>query len=114
MKEPLRFFTNAEETKKMLDESGLQNFVCVDTFEENSSRPKQDFAERIFAVYNDGAEIQNPLGTKEGQNKLRSLGVSHTSMSVNDFVVIDDQVLIVDSLGFKNIGKHDALKELYA
>ncbi len=114
-REPQRFFTNAEETRKMLDESGLKNFVQVDTYEINPTTEqidKPEFAELLYALYNDGAVVGNPLGTKEGQDKIRKLGVSHTSMSINDFVVIDGEVLIVDGCGFKNIGKHQAVSEV--
>ena len=115
-KEPQRFFTNAEETLKMLNESGLKNFTQVDTYEinppANEDTGKLEFAELLFALYNDGAVLGNPLGTKEGQDKIRKLGVSHTSMSINDFVVIDGEVLIVDGCGFKNIGKHQAVSEV--
>ena len=113
MKNPERFFLNADETEKMLNESGLQNFAHVDTFiDSDMDIPKHAYAERMFALYNDGAQVGNPLGTPEGQNKLRSIGVGHTSMSVSDFVVIDGEVLIVDGAGFKNIGKHDSVSEV--
>lgn len=113
MKNPERFFNSADETEKMLDYSGLKNFALVDTYnDKDMDIPKDAYAERMFALYNDGAKIPNPLGTKEGQEKLRSLGVGHTSMSVSDFVVIDGDVLIVDGVGFKNIGQHDALNEV--
>lgn len=111
-REPEKFFNSADETEKMLNETGLQNFAQVDTFEEETTLTRDEFAERLFAIYNDGAEINNPLGTPEGQKKIQSLGVGHTSMSVSDFVVIDGEVLIVDVFGFKNIGKHNALSEV--
>lgn len=115
MKQPERFFLNADETEKMLNETGLQNYALVDTFiDKDMEIPKDVYAERMFALYNDGAKIPNPLSSKEGQDKIRSLGVGHTSMSVSDFVVIDGEVLIVDSMGFKNIGRHDAVKEVVA
>lgn len=113
LKNPERFFLNADETEKMLNESGLQNFAHVDTFiDKDMEIPNDAYAERMFALYNDGAEIPNPLSSKEGQNKIRSLGVGHTSMSVSDFVVIDGEILIVDGCGFKNIGKHPAVSEV--
>ncbi len=102
----------ADQTVKMLNESGLKYFVHLDTFEEDTKKTKEEFAERLFAVYNDGAEIPNPLGSKEGQDKIERTGVYHTSMSINDFVVIDGDVLIVDGCGFKNIGKHPAVQEV--
>ena len=108
-REPERFFTDANETVKMLNETGLKNFVQVDSYENPKAVSKQDFAEEIFMRYN---QDTNPLGTKEGQQKLRSIGAGHTSMSVNDFVVIDGDVLIVDSFAFKNIGHHDAVSEV--
>ena len=109
---PARMFMNAEETKKMLNESGLKYFTHIDTFVEETDLSKEAFAERLFAVYNDGADIGNPLGTKEGQDIVRSSGAGHTSMSVNDFVVIDGDILIVDGSGFLNIGQHPAVTEV--
>jgi hypothetical protein len=106
------FFNDAKVTKKMLDESGLKNFVQVDTHEDQSATSKQEYAEKLFALYNDGTQSGNPLGTPEGQQKIRSIGASHTSMSINDFVVIDDEVLIVDACGFLNIGQHSSVKEV--
>jgi len=55
-KEPERFFLDAEETVKMLNESGLKNFVQVDTFIPALDSPKEQLAERLFAIYNDGTE----------------------------------------------------------
>jgi len=101
----------AEETRKMLNESGLKYFTHIDTYEENLQASKEHFADRLFAVYNDGAEIPNPLGTKEGQEKVRSTGTGHTSMSINDFVVIDGEVIICDGSGWLNIGQHQAVTE---
>jgi len=107
-----RMFMYAEETKKMLNESGLKYFTHIDTFEEETKLSRDEFVERIFAIYNDGAEIDNPLGTKEGQDKVRATGTYHTSMSVNDFVVIDDEIIICDGSGWLNIGKHPAVSEV--
>jgi len=88
----------------MLNENGLENFVRVDSHEDISAKSKQQYAEKLFAIYNDGTAEGNPLATEDGQKKIRCLGAGHTSMSINDFVVIDGDVLIVDSFGFKNIG----------
>lgn len=113
---PERYFTNAKSTIDQLNESGLKNFVKVDTYEINPTKEehidKLEFAELLYGLYNDGAFLGNPLGTKEGQEKIRSVGAGHTSMSINDFVVIDGDVLIVDQCGFKNIGQHDTVSEV--
>lgn len=108
---PHVFFMDAKVTQKMLDESGLQNFCKVGEHQTDSNISKDDFAEEIFALFN---LDNNPLGTSEGQEKIRSLGVSHTSMSINDFIVIDGDVLIVDGCGFLNIGKHKSLSNIVA
>ena len=107
-----RMFMYAEETRKMLNESGLKYFTHIDTYEEDTTLSKDEFVERLFAIYNDGAEIGNPLGNKDGQQKIRSTETGHTSMSINDFVVIDNEIHIVDSSGFLNIGQHDAVSEV--
>jgi hypothetical protein len=45
----------------------------------------------------------NPLSTEVGQNKLRALGVKHTSMSVGDIVKNEKGYWIVDNMGFRKI-----------
>ena len=104
------FFFNAKFTVELLDES----FVKVGEYQSKSDKvnTKDALAEEVFMHYN--AEWSNPLGTKEGQQKIRSLGVGHTSMSINDFVVIDGEVLIADMMSFLNIGKHKAVSEVVA
>ncbi len=108
------FFNDAKYTVELLDTTGLESFVKVGEYQSKSDKvnTKDALAEEVFMQYN--AEWSNPLGTKEGQQKIRSLGVSHTSMSINDFVVIDGEVLIVDQYDFLNIGKHKAVSEVVA
>jgi hypothetical protein len=105
------FFTDAKATVEMLDATGLENFAKVGEVQVKSDVAKDENAEKLFALFNLDF---NPLGTPEGQQKIRSLGVSHTSMSINDFVVIDGEVLIVDGSGFLNIGIHKAVSEVVA
>lgn len=107
--DPSWIFTNAEKTEQQLDKSGLKNFVEIDTHEDQNVKSKLDFAEKLFMIYNTDS---NPLSTKQGQERIRKLGAGHTSMSVNDFVVIDGSILIVDTLGFKNIGFHKVLEDI--
>ncbi len=105
LENPHMFFTDAHHTEDLLRSEGLKGFVMVDTHEDKSVKSKREYAEKLFIIYNDGTEEGNPLGTPAGQQKIRSSGVGHTSMSINDFVVIDGDVLIVDSEGFKELGK---------
>jgi len=108
------FFFDAKFTVELLNSTGLESFVKVGEYQSKSDKvnTKDALAEEVFMHYN--AEWSNPLGTKEGQQKIRSLGVGHTSMSINDFVVIDGEVLIADMMSFLNIGKHKAVSEVVA
>lgn len=107
-----RMFMYAEETRKMLNESGLKYFVHIDTYEDDKVMTKEDFAQWLFTVYNDGADFDNPLASTEGQQRVRSSGAGHTSMSINDFVVIDGEIIICDGSGWLNIGQHKAVTEV--
>ena len=60
--------------------------------------------EDLFRIFNDAdGKVPNPLTTPEGQEKLRSLEVSHTSMSVGDIVQIDEIVSICQPDGWATV-----------
>lgn len=57
--------------------------------------------ERLWEVFNDASdEGANPLGTPEGQAKVRASGTHHTSMSVGDVVKIGRKLHVAVSVGF--------------
>ena len=60
-----------------------------------------DLCERLFGMLNE--DHRNPLSSKTGQSKLRSLGASHTSMSVGDIIVINRTPYITRNEGFEMI-----------
>ena len=47
------------------------------------------------------SDTQNPLGTPEGQKKIRELDASHTSMSDGDIVIIGRTPYILTEIGFQ-------------
>jgi hypothetical protein len=65
--------------------------------DNNIYLPSPDLLDTIFADFN--CE-DNPLATKEGQQKLKELEVRHTSMSVGDIIQIADEYHIVANNGF--------------
>jgi len=97
-------FVDEEFSEKRLAENGLSTFVKV---AEHIGASHEDELERIFAKFNDGTNEGNPLATKEGQDFIRANGVSHTSMSVQDLVVFNNEIYVVKNMGFKNIGSVD-------
>jgi hypothetical protein len=58
---------------------------------------------RMFALFNDGLDIPNPLGTPEGQVKVKQSGTHHTSMSVGDVIGLKDKLWIVAGVGFREL-----------
>lgn len=60
---------------------------------------------KLFAIFNDADHIANPnpLGTAKGQEKVRSSGTHHTSMSVADVIQIKSDYYIVAGTGFKKL-----------
>ncbi len=95
-------YCDDEFSEKQLTKLGLSAFAKVG--EHLGNLDVDANLEKIFAWYNMDS---NPLGTKEGQQKIRKLGVSHTSMSVQDLVVFNNEIYVVKSMGFKNLGSVD-------
>jgi hypothetical protein len=83
----------------------------------------KEFSETIWTLMNgmaggeDPDGIPNPLGNPQGQQKIRNLGVGHTSMSVGDFIVfkeiydnqgfLPEKLLVADDMGFKVVEPKD-------
>ena len=88
----------APETTKELD----KDYAFVGTVHFPTSRRVNNIEnlEKIFMHYN---ADDNPLSTLEGQEKLKALGVNHTSMSVGDIIQFAGVTYIVDIIGFKEI-----------
>ena len=61
---------------------------------------EENHLEEIYMHYN---RDDNPLSTLEGQEKIKSLNVNHTSMSVGDIIECAKGTYIVDVTGFKKI-----------
>lgn len=61
----------------------------------------EDLEDVFFRMNDPFGEGYNPLSTLEGQNKLRNLGVRHTSMSVNDAVMINGEIWQVLAVGWE-------------
>ncbi len=56
-----------------------------------------------FAWFNDVLGLSNPLGTAWGQERLRLLDVGHTSMSVGDIVILDNDMYVCQIDGWLRI-----------
>ena len=61
--------------------------------------------EAIFALFNLG---NNPLATPRGQDRIRRLGVGHTSISVGDIVKVDGNYYYCDKVGWKKMRLQDS------
>jgi hypothetical protein len=60
--------------------------------------------EDLFRIFNDAdSDIPNPLRTNSGQDKIISLGVKHTSMSVADIVRLDKDFWICMPQGWRKL-----------
>jgi len=66
---------------------------------DTTTRSTQGVLESIFGMYN----VSNPLATPAGQQKIRSVGVGHTSMSIGDVIKLGGIYYIVASEGFKRL-----------
>lgn len=53
--------------------------------------------DNVFGLFNSD---MNPLSCDKEQKKLKALGVGHTSLSVGDMVIIDDQVYLCRPQGW--------------
>lgn len=69
-------------------------FMGYEEVDQNKDLQKE--LERLFHKYN---TENNPLGTMQGQKKVRELQ-AHTSMSVQDIIKIGDAYFMVAPFGF--------------
>ena len=97
-----------DETIKNIKANKINAFANVHELEIDDNKDLAEVSEIIFALMNgmlggeDPDGTPNPLGNPEGQQKIRNLGVGHTSMSVGDFIVFGNgKTLVVDDMGFK-------------
>lgn len=84
-----------EETERLLKSTGFEGFVRMVDFDSKSNKSFDEMAEEMFALLNDGMETPNPLGTPEGQQFIRNNGVGHTSMSVGDFIIFNEETIYI-------------------
>ena len=103
-----RSWFDIDETIKNIKANKINAFANVHELEIDDNKDLAEVSEIIFALMNgmlggeDPDGTPNPLGNPEGQQKIRNLGVGHTSMSVGDFIVFGNgKTLVVDDMGFK-------------
>lgn len=87
--------------------------VYTEQFEKESKTKLLDFLENIFAKFND--YNTNPLSfenSPENQQKIKELK-THTSMSIDDIVQINDKMFKVDITGFVNEDFEQVLDETF-
>ena len=63
----------------------------------------KEICERLYSILN--RDYEHPLGTKKKQESLKDNKVHHTSMSVGDFIKINNSFYICKSIGFEFFGK---------
>ena len=97
-----------DETIKNIKEGKINAFANVHEMEIDDNKDVAEVSEIIFELMNgmaggeDPDGTPNPLGNPEGQQKIKNLGVGHTSMSVGDFIMFGNgKTLVVDDMGFK-------------
>ena len=97
-----------DETIKNIKANKINAFANVHEMEIDDNKDVAEVSEIIFELMNgmaggeDPDGTPNPLGNPEGQKKIRSLGVGHTSMSVGDFIIFGNgKTLVADDMGFK-------------
>ena len=97
-----------DETIKNIKEGKINAFANVHEMEIDDNKDLAEVSEIIFELMNgmaggeDPDGTPNPLGNPEGQQKIKNLGVGHTSMSVGDFIMFGNgKTLVVDDMGFK-------------
>lgn len=103
-----RSWFDIDETIKNIKANKINAFANVHELEIDDNKDLAEASEIIFALMNgmlggeDPDGTPNPLGNPEGQQKIRNLGVGHTSMSVGDFIMFGNgKILVVDDMGFK-------------
>ena len=96
-----------DETIKNIKEGKINAFAKVHTCNQlDDNKDLAELSENIWALMNGTLRGRNPLGNPKGQQKIRDLGVGHTSMSVGDFIVFENadgwrKTLVADDVGFK-------------
>ena len=97
-----------DETIKNIKDNKINAFANVHEMEIDDNKDLAEVSEIIFELMNgmaggeDPDGTPNPLGNPEGQQKIKNLGVGHTSMSVGDFIMFGNgKTLVVDDMGFK-------------
>ena len=99
-----RSWFDIDETIKNIKANKINAFANVHELEIDDNKDLAEVSEIIFALMNgmaggeDPDGIPNPLGNPEGQQKIRNLGVGHTSMSVGDFIVFGNACISVHLL----------------
>lgn len=92
--------------KNALEQGGmnpykLKQFALVESVKIDYDSV-DEIPEKIFAKFNSD---DNPLASASGQAKIRELGLSHTSMSMGDFIVINGRVIAIAlDIGWDFIG----------
>ena len=97
-----------DETIKNIKANKINAFANVHEMEIDDNKDLAEVSEIIFELMNgmaggeDPDGTPNPLGNPEGQQKIKNLGVGHTSMSVGDFIIFGNgKTLVADDMGFK-------------
>jgi hypothetical protein len=62
---------------------------------------KEDILEQLFLLFN--RYQTNPMSTDEMQNWIKENKVSHTSMSVGDIVILDNDIYVCANEGWKKV-----------
>jgi len=98
---------SGQHTVNSLKLTGFDEFAGVAVVELEGETSER-VAELAFATFND--PDRNPLATPEGQQKIRAEGAGHTSMSVGDFVLLDNQIILVCmDKGWKSLSIRDVI-----
>ena len=92
----LDFFSERKITIDEIEETHVKVAAIPSSF---SVRTLDD----VYAVMNGARTQPNPLATENGQVVLKSKGVKHTSMSINDVIHIDDKWFQCASLGWNEL-----------
>ena len=94
---------------KCISEGKTDSFAKVHEFNFKNHTEPIELANTLYTLFNgmlggeDPMGKPNPLGCK--MDEIISLGVNHKSMSMGDFIVFPDKVLVVDEIGFAEVPK---------
>ncbi|ARF12179.1 hypothetical protein Klosneuvirus_3_314 [Klosneuvirus KNV1] len=92
-----RFLNPTKITKEEFNKYYASIYTFQHEFQETDN--VNEFLENLFHRFNSD---ENPLATKEYQDKIEKLQ-AHTSMSMGDVIKINDTHYIVDGIGIKEI-----------